>query len=323
MVEKKTGKLAVRIKEELAFTAEDVRKYYCPQATEKEIALFLEISKQFGLNPFKREIYLIKYGSEPAKIVTGYETYLKRAERSLKYGGFKVWTKGSVIDADLTACIEVFRKDWDKPLCHEVDYKEYVARKRDGTPTRFWADKPKTMLKKVVISQAFRFAFPDELAGIPYATEEINELETGWEQSGRTIDVTADKPPVPTMKPAPPAKAALPPQPRTATPPPPRVAPPLKASTAPPPKPKAATPPPIPAPKPATGQITQDQLNQLIDYQAQFPLIRFQAAFDAFHIKKLEELNSVQANELLAQLKVYAEKRKSPAPAKPPKQEGK
>ncbi len=156
-------------------TADDVRKFFCEKATEKEIALFLNIAKLNNLNPFNREIYIVKYGTYPASILTGYEVYLKRAERSGKYAGFKAWTEGDI--PNMKACIEVYRKDWDKPLTHEVEYSEYVGKTAQGVPTRFWKDKPKTMLKKVVISQAFRFAFPDELAGMPYTADEVNNVE--------------------------------------------------------------------------------------------------------------------------------------------------
>jgi len=152
-------------------TKEDVKKLISADATDKEIAIFLQIAKLNKLNPFKREIYLVKYQNQPAHIVTGYETYLKRAERSGKYAGFKVWTEGE--GNGLKACIEVRRKDWEQPLYHEVEYSEYAQRKKDGSLTRFWKEKPKTMLKKVVISQAFRYAFPDELAGMPCISEEM------------------------------------------------------------------------------------------------------------------------------------------------------
>lgn len=167
----------VEVKDQLpALTADDVRKFFCEKATEKEIALFLNIAKLNNLNPFNREIYIVKYGSYPASILTGYEVYLKRAERSGKYAGFKAWIEGEIVNGNMKACIEVPRKDWDKPLYHEVEYSEYVGKTSAGIPTRFWKDKPKTMLKKVVISQAFRFAFPDELSGLPYTdqSEETN-----------------------------------------------------------------------------------------------------------------------------------------------------
>lgn len=161
-----------------SITKEDIKKYFCADATDKELELALQICKLNNLNPFKREAHIVKYKEgEPIQILTGYETYLKRAERSGNYGGFKVWTEGQ--GNDMVAKIEVYRKDWKNPLCHEVEYTEYVQTKwdkysRKRIPNRFWATKPKTMLKKVVISQGLRYAFPDELAGIPYTLEEYN-----------------------------------------------------------------------------------------------------------------------------------------------------
>lgn len=156
-------------------TSEDVRKHFCENATEKEVAMFLKICELNQLSPFKREAYLVKYGTYPASILTGYEVYLKRAERSGQWNGFKVWVEGTV--PNLVAKIEVYRKDWDKPLYHEIDYSEYVQTKKDGNANNFWATKPKTMLKKVAISQGLRMAFPDELAGLPYTQEEFYEQE--------------------------------------------------------------------------------------------------------------------------------------------------
>ena len=69
---------------------EIVKKYICPLATDQEIYLFLQLCKFQQLNPFLREIYLIKYSSgQPASMVTGKETFTKRANRNPQYKGFK------------------------------------------------------------------------------------------------------------------------------------------------------------------------------------------------------------------------------------------
>lgn len=159
-----------------ALTYKDVKNFFCAGATDGEVELFLRIARGCQLNPFKREIYLVKYGTYPASIMTGYEVYLQRAEASKVWNGYKVWTEGS--GADLVAKIEVYRKDWDKPLYHEVYYEEYVQKTKDGSVNRFWKEKPRTMLKKVAVSQAFRLAFPETLHGLPYIQEEINEVQT-------------------------------------------------------------------------------------------------------------------------------------------------
>ena len=179
----------------VAVTADDVRKYFCASATEKEVGMFLQICKLNNLNPFLREAYIVKYGESPATIVTGYEVYLKRAERSGKYGGFKVWVEGAVDNGTLKGCIEIYRKDFDKPLYHEVPYKEYVQRTKAGDITRFWKEKPETMIKKVAISQGFRFAYPDELCGMPYTADEIIDTEA-IEMKGKPT-VTMPEPIIP------------------------------------------------------------------------------------------------------------------------------
>lgn len=161
-------------------TIENVKKYICPTAEDKEILFFANICKKFDLNPLPvfREVYLVKYGNNPATILTGYETYLKRADRTEKYGGMKAWTEGTLEAKTLKGCVEVYRKDWQRPLYHEVLFEEYAQKKSDGSLNRFWKEKPHTMIKKVAISQAFRLAFPDEFSGLPYTREEYNEVES-------------------------------------------------------------------------------------------------------------------------------------------------
>lgn len=192
-------------------TKEDVKKLICATATDKEITMFLQIAKLNQLNYFKREIYLVKYKADtPASILTGYEVYLKRAERSGNYLGFKVWIEGAV--PDMKACIEVRRKDWKDPLYHEVDYAEYVQKRWDKdtrkmVPNKFWKEKPKTMLKKVCISQGLRFAFPDELAGMPYVREEIDtenviDVQANGKPSIKAPEAIEEAKPEPNVLPA-------------------------------------------------------------------------------------------------------------------------
>ena len=173
-LKKTTDKIGAEL---IKLDATAVTSYICAKATKEEIVLFLNQCQMFQLNPFKREIYLIKYGSYPADIVVGYEAYLKRAERSKQWDGMESGIKGSLKKHDLVAWAKIFRKDWKRPLYHEVDYNEFVKTKADGTVTKFWKKMPKTMLKKVCISQAFRLAFPDEMAGMPYIVEEIDRVD--------------------------------------------------------------------------------------------------------------------------------------------------
>ena len=169
-------------------TTDVVKKFICPTATDQEIYFFLQLCKAQQLNPFLREVYLIKYGNSPATIVTGKETFTKRASRIESYAGFKagliilgegaepVYREGSFYirgkEHIAGGWAEVYRVGLSVPVRAEVSFEEYVQRKTDGSPNRFWAEKPATMIRKVAIVQALREAFPDEFGGL-YSPEEM------------------------------------------------------------------------------------------------------------------------------------------------------
>jgi phage recombination protein Bet len=144
------------------------------QLTEKEKQQFLEISIAFGLNPFKREIYCSKYNTQMT-IIVGYETYIKRAERSGQLDGWQVVTEGTVKDDTLKAVITIHRKDRKIPFVHEVYYCEYVQKNGQGAVNKFW-QKAHTMIKKVAMAQGFRLCFNDELGGMPYTKDELDTI---------------------------------------------------------------------------------------------------------------------------------------------------
>ncbi|GAI45441.1 unnamed protein product, partial [marine sediment metagenome] len=76
--------------EKLTITAQDVTNYLCPEASKQEVALFLKVCQTEGLNPFAREIYLIKYQRDkPAQIVLSVDVFLKSAEASEQFDGFE------------------------------------------------------------------------------------------------------------------------------------------------------------------------------------------------------------------------------------------
>ena len=153
------------------------------KVTDQEIMMFLSLCKFQKLNPFLREAYLIKYGTSAATIVTGKETFLKRAVKNPKYRGHKT----GIDDNGDVAWAEVYVEGYECPIRCEVDYEEYVGRKRDGTITAIWKTKRRTMLKKVALVQALREAFPEDFGGM-YSEEEINE-----DLSTEPIDVTPEE----------------------------------------------------------------------------------------------------------------------------------
>lgn len=142
---------------------------------------YLQIAKAFNLNPFKREIHVSKYNGQMS-IITGYEVYIKRAERTGQLDGWNVVTTGSVKTNDLKATITIYRKDRSHPFVWEAEYSEFVQKTKEGNVTKFW-QKATMMIKKVAISQGFRLCFSDELGGMPYTADEMPE---------NTIDTVAE-----------------------------------------------------------------------------------------------------------------------------------
>lgn len=170
--------------------------------TDPEKVAFLSIAKSFNLNPFKREIHASKYGDN-FSVVTGYEVYLKRAERTGLLDGWEVTSTGNVESGDLKAILTIYRKDREHPFVWEALYSECVQKTKEGNVTKFW-QKAVFMTKKVAISQGFRLCFSDELAGMPYTADEYHPEETTEDISheeikdGKTVIINNG---VPTLSP--------------------------------------------------------------------------------------------------------------------------
>ena len=159
--------------------------------SDTQFTLFLGIAQANGLNPFKREIYAIPYKKRnPAKwieevtlsIVTWYQTYIERADRS---GALDGWSVETFKDEEWKlshATITIHRKNFAHPFQWTVEMEEvakYSTDKKTGTRILQWLWKtmPKFMLKKVAIAQWFRLAFPNELGGMPYIEQELTTGE--------------------------------------------------------------------------------------------------------------------------------------------------
>lgn len=155
--------------------------------TEQELMMFMSLCKYQGLNPFVRDAYLIKYGSQPATIVVGKGALEKRAQRTDRYKGFEA---GIIVRAEdghienrtgtfylpeeelVGGWAKIYVDGFTKPVEVAVSMQEYIGRKKDGTVNSQWATKPATMIRKVAKAQALREAFPDDMACM-YEAEEF------------------------------------------------------------------------------------------------------------------------------------------------------
>lgn len=180
----------------------DVRNFICPKATDAECKIFLETCKQYHLNPFTKEVYLIHYDNKnddtASTIVLGKTAYLKMAENHPQYDGFEagvilldtavgelIHRQGSIVyegEELLGGWAKVYRKDRSRPYYEEVKLAEY------NTGKSLWAGKPATMIRKVALVHALREAFPS-VFGTLYDESEVS-VRVDAEGSYREVDDT-------------------------------------------------------------------------------------------------------------------------------------
>ena len=155
--------------------------------TGQEIQMFIALCKYQKLNPFLREAYLIKYGNQPATMVVGKDTFIRRAAVIEDCDGYEAgvvvrteagveYREGALVLSDeklVGGWATVYRKSRQRPTKITLGFDEYVGRKNDGEVNQQWRVKPGTMIRKVALVQALREAFPSDYMGM-YSPEERN-----------------------------------------------------------------------------------------------------------------------------------------------------
>lgn len=168
-------------------TPADVKNTLCPGATDKEVAMFLELCRAQRLNPWIKDAYLVKYGNGPASIITGKETFTKRANANPAFKGMEhgvVFMRktphGVTVEKREGAAIykkagEELLGGWARvhvdgkmPVYAELALEEYTTGKSN------WAKMPAVMINKCAQVAALRLAFPDAFQGL-YAAEEMGK----------------------------------------------------------------------------------------------------------------------------------------------------
>lgn len=164
----------------MTVTFDDVRNFICKEATIAECRIFLETCKQYHLNPFTKEAYLIHYDNKncdtASTIVLGKTCYMKMAEAHPQYDGFEagvivmdeaagelIHREGSIVYKGETLVggwAKTYRKDRSRPFYEEVNFSEYDTKKS------LWVTKPATMIRKVALVHTLREAFPATFGGL-------------------------------------------------------------------------------------------------------------------------------------------------------------
>ncbi len=170
----------------------EVKKIYGKDLTDSEFAILVQIGQATHLNPFLREIWAVKYGTNPAQIFIGRDGYRKAAQSNPDYdyhladavyqnddfkiedGEVRHTYSGKDRGALVGAYCVVKRKSSTKTMFNFVDIKEY------STGKSLWVGKPATMIKKVAEAQGLRMAFQQLFAGTYDETE-------AWEEPAKAL----------------------------------------------------------------------------------------------------------------------------------------
>lgn len=195
----------------ITVTADDVRNLICPSADQKEVSLFLQLCKSQRLNPFVKDAYLVKYGSNPAQMITNYQVFNRRACRNDNYAGIEngvvVLRNGEIVRKDGSAVYKaageallggwakVYFKDNRKPAYAEVALDDYSTGKSN------WAKMPGVMIEKCAKAAAWRLAFPDDFQGM-YVSEEMQQAQPQPVESyAEPVQTFADPAPIKQLMP--------------------------------------------------------------------------------------------------------------------------
>ena len=177
--------------QEIELSAQVVRDV-CAQGnakvTDKEAWEFIELCKAHRLNPFIREAYLVKYGSN-ATIITGKDVFTKRAARNERCEGFKagvtvLTAQGHIVNREGSAVYSAIGEKvlggWAEVYMHgyQVPVKDTVAFEEYSTGKSGWKSMPGTMIRKVALVHALREAMPEEFGGM-YDSAEMDQAHIG------------------------------------------------------------------------------------------------------------------------------------------------
>lgn len=156
-----------------------VKNTVAKNATDEELDMFLTLASKYDLDPFKKEIWFLKYKGKDPQIFTSRDGFVKIAKRDTDFkqihsqavyendvfeleqkmspNGFEISSfihkfqakdRGAIIGA--YSVIEYYTK---KPLVVYVDYNEY---KQGSNPT--WKKNASAMIRKVAEKEVCRLS---------------------------------------------------------------------------------------------------------------------------------------------------------------------
>jgi phage recombination protein Bet len=136
-------------------------------ANDTQLALFLEVCKSRGLDPFVKQVYYTPQG-----VIVSIDGLRAIAERTGAYAPgptrYEYGSEGQLVAAYVTVR-KLVASTW-----HEVEESAYLEEYRGSSP--IWRRMPRVMLAKCAESRALRRAFASDLSGL-YSAEEMDQAQ--------------------------------------------------------------------------------------------------------------------------------------------------
>ena len=172
-----------------------------PDFTHAEFAIFREMCRQSGLNPFTREIWPIKVGNR-IQCMTGINGYYQIANRHPDYLGID-HEYSELVESTVTnpktgepfklkhyewidAIVKRKGRDPEKRRAWWGEWHGEFFSKKYGTPG-IWFEKPIFMHEKCADSIALRKSFPQQINGL-YTNEEFSKEQIAKVNSNQVED---------------------------------------------------------------------------------------------------------------------------------------
>jgi len=150
--------------------------------SDEDLSLFATVCKQTGLNPFLRQIYLLKTSGGRYVVQLSIDGLRTIAQRSGKFAGcdapifydrdghqYEFWTSS---EPPVACKVTVYVRDNNNKYAVSAvaNFNEFAK-----TQSATWKQMPAHMLAKVAESLALRKAFPAELSGLYTVDEGQND----------------------------------------------------------------------------------------------------------------------------------------------------
>lgn len=210
----KVGNVAMAVASWTREQRELIKATCARDATDDELALFLHVAAQSGLDPLRRQIHFMKYQGR-VTIVADINGLQARAAREADFEGILhavVYAKdvfevnhvtGEVVkhtsnplgaNGDVVGAWAVVRRKGKLPFVSIVRFNEYF-----NTANANWKSKPTVMIDKCAKSTALRLAYPEQLGGI-YDEAEMGKVEKEINPAPATAESVTPTAPAKTAK---------------------------------------------------------------------------------------------------------------------------